>query len=117
MAAKGAEDLVKLQGQFKNVKDAHTVSVGQATKLQNEKDALEHERQRLVTTLKNHDRDNMNEKQQMHKHIEELQAALERMKKESRAIMEQMNRQVLSLLLLFCSRPCCLGPILYCPVV
>jgi uncharacterized protein YukE len=44
--------------------------------------------------MKKLDRDHLSEKQQMHQHIEQLQAALERMKTESRAIMEQMNRQV-----------------------
>jgi hypothetical protein len=59
-----------------------------------EKDALEQEKQRIIATMKKLDRDHLSEKQQMHQHIEQLQAALERMKTESRAIMEQMNRQV-----------------------
>jgi len=45
----------------------------------------------VLVVTQTSERDNVSEKQRMHKHIEDLQAALERMKKEQRAVMEQVS--------------------------
>lgn len=46
----------------------------------------------MIAGMQKNDRESQAEKQRMHKHIEDLQAALERMKTEQRAIMEQARR-------------------------
>lgn len=43
----------------------------------------------MSASMQKNERDSQSEKQRMHKHIEDLQAALDRMKTEQRAIMEQ----------------------------
>lgn len=50
------------------------------------------EKQKMIAGKQKNDRESQAEKQRMHKHIEDLQAALERMKTEQRAIMEQARR-------------------------
>ena len=62
-------------------------------KLQGEKEKEEQEKKQFMQAMQGKERENMGEKHTMLKHIEQLQAATERMKKENRELMEQMNRQ------------------------
>eukprot|EP00960_Hanusia_phi_P057200 763491-Hanusia_phi.AAC.4 len=86
------EEIGKLRAQISSMKDAYTIAQDQIKKLEKEKRESDSEKVRIQGIAQSSEKAHLSDKQAMHKHIEDLNAAISRMNQENKALMDQVKR-------------------------
>ena len=86
------EEIGKLKAQISSMKDAYTIAQDQIKKLEKEKKESDSEKVRIQGIAQSSEKAHLSDKQAMHKHIEDLNAAIQRMNQENKALMDQIKK-------------------------